>query len=101
MTQQQAHTKLVSFVRREYDNGSRCLLVITGKGLDTRAETASGARGFVMPERSKAGVLRTLVPFWLEQAETRPLVVGVQAAHRRHGGGGALYVYLKRKRARV
>jgi DNA-nicking Smr family endonuclease len=96
LTQQQAFARLIAFVRRGHENGSRLLLVITGKGSEASTERG-GARGFVMPERSKAGVLRSVVPVWLEQAETRPLVVGVQSAHPRHGGGGALYVYLRRK----
>ncbi len=75
LTQAQAHTRLVAFVRRGHEIGNRCLLVITGKG----------------------GVLRELVPRWLE--ELRAVVVGVQSAHQRHGGGGAFYVYLRRKRA--
>jgi DNA-nicking Smr family endonuclease len=95
LTQAQAHARLVAFVRRGHVMGSRCLLVITGKGSpNVRDETA---HRFVMPERSKAGVLRTLVPLWLE--ELRSFVTGVHSAHQRHGGGGALYVYLRRKRA--
>jgi DNA-nicking Smr family endonuclease len=39
-----------------------------------------------------------MVPRWLE--ELSAVVVGVQSAHRRHGGAGALYVYLRRKRGR-
>lgn len=96
MTQAQAHARLASFVRRGHEMGNRCLLVITGKGAPpSREETA---RAFVMPERSKAGVLRMLVPRWLEESDLRALVTGVQAAHQRHGGGGAFYVYLRRKR---
>lgn len=75
LTQAQAHTRLVSFVRRGHEMGNRCLLVITGKG----------------------GVLRELAPRWLD--ELRAAVTGVQSAHVRHGGGGAFYVYLRRKRA--
>jgi DNA-nicking Smr family endonuclease len=96
MTQQQAFARLLPFVRRAHDKGYRCILVITGKGLADRHDAGERSRGFVMPERSKAGVLRSQVPLWLEQAETRSIVVGIQAAHQRHGGGGALYVYLKR-----
>lgn len=98
MTQAQAHARLVSFVRRGHDIGNRCLLVITGKGSPSVREEAG--HGFVMPERSKAGVLRMLVPRWLEESDLRALVTGVQAAHQRHGGGGAFYVYLRRHRAR-
>jgi len=100
MTQAQAFTRLLSFVRRGHENGSRCLLVITGKGSEGRPGLQPRTRGFVMPERSKAGVLRSLVPFWLEQGDIRPLVVGIQEAHQKHGGSGALYVYLRRKTSR-
>jgi DNA-nicking Smr family endonuclease len=96
LTQAQAHARLAAFVRRGHEIGNRCLLVITGKGSPIAREDAG--RGFVMPEQSKAGVLRTLVPRWLEDSDLRALVTGVQAAHQRHGGGGALYVYLRRKR---
>jgi DNA-nicking Smr family endonuclease len=40
------------------------------------------------------------VPHWLNESDLRLLVVGVQSAHRRHGGSGALYVYLRRRRKR-
>lgn len=74
LTQAQAHTRLTNFVRHGHELGNRCVLVITGKG----------------------GVLRDLVPRWLE--ELRAIIVGVQKAHQKHGGGGAYYVYLRRKR---
>ena len=98
MTQAQAHARLVSFVRRAHDHEHRCVLVVTGKG-SSLAQREEGP-GFVMPEQSKAGVLKTMVPRWLEEDGLRALVVGVHAAHQRHGGAGALYVYLRRKRGR-
>ena len=100
MTQQQAFARLLPFVRRGHEKGYRCVLVVTGKGTVARAEADDRTRGFVMPERSKAGVLRSQVPLWLEQSETRSMVVGIQTAHQRHGGSGALYVYLRRKTSR-
>jgi DNA-nicking Smr family endonuclease len=96
MTQARAHDRLVSFVRRAHENGSRCILVVTGKGAPRPAREAAAA--FVMPERSHAGVLNVMVPRWLEEDALRSLVVGVQGAHQRHGGAGAIYVYLRRKR---
>ncbi len=98
MTQAQAHTRLISFVRRAHEHEYRCVLVVTGKGSPNAQRDDSA--GFVMPERSKAGVLRTMVPRWLEEEGLRALVVGVHAAHQRHGGAGAIYVYLRRKRGR-
>lgn len=98
LTQGQAHARLVSFVRRAHEHGHRCILVVTGKGAPRSArETAAG---FVMPERSNAGVLRVMVPRWLEEDALRAVVVGVQGAHQRHGGAGAIYVYLRRQRGR-
>lgn len=96
MTQAQAHDRLASFLRRAFEHELRCVLVVTGKGAPAAREPA----GFALHERSKAGVLRTMVPRWLEEAGLRPLIVGVQAAHQRHGGEGALYVYLRRQRVR-
>lgn len=77
--QDQARAALESFVRRNFEEGHRAVLVITGKGL----------RG--------DGVLRRLTPEWLAAPGLRDMVAGVSEAHRHHGGSGALYVALKRK----
>jgi len=77
--QDQARAALEGFVRRNFDEGHRAVLVITGKGL----------RG--------DGVLRRLTPEWLAAPALRDMVAGVSEAHRHHGGAGALYVALKRK----
>jgi len=38
------------------------------------------------------------VPRWLAEPELKRLTARVQPAHIRHGGGGALYVYLRKSR---
>jgi DNA-nicking Smr family endonuclease len=43
-------------------------------------------------------VLRQAVPRWLNEAPNRARILAVMPAQPRHGGGGALYVLLKRKR---
>jgi len=86
MTQHQAHGALRSFLHRSQARGHKVVLVITGKGGD--------GRGF-MDER---GVLRRVVPQWLAMADLRPLVIGYEEAHASHGGSGALYVRIRRKR---
>jgi DNA-nicking Smr family endonuclease len=80
MTQDAARAALAGFIRRSVDDGWRAVLVITGKGV------------------SGDGVLRRRVPDWLAESPIREHVAGVSEAHRRHGGEGALYVALKRKR---
>ncbi len=81
-TQAQAHAALDAFVTGCHDRGQRCVLVITGKGRVSR----------------DGGVLRAEVPRWLDQAPNRARVLAVTHAQPKHGGGGALYVLLKRKR---
>lgn len=66
------------------------VLVITGKG------AAAGRDDFTTPER---GVLRRAVPEWLTSSSFRHLVSGFDEAGRRHGGGGAIYVRVRRKSA--
>ena len=68
------------------------MLVITGKGAPREREEL----GF-MPDRD-SGVLRRNVPRWLAEAPVRGLVLGVENARTQHGGGGAYYVLLRRKR---
>jgi len=89
MTLAQAHPALNNFVRDAYHSGKRLLLVITGKGCRTSDES-------IMPERR--GVLKRQVPQWLNQPPLSPLVLQVTEASRKHGGGGAYYVYLRRQR---
>lgn len=82
ITQAQAHGALLRFLLGARERGATFVLIITGKG---------GASG--------EGVLRRQVPLWLALPEFRVLVAGFEAAHLGHGGEGALYVRLRRRRA--
>ncbi|HMO09862.1 MAG TPA: Smr/MutS family protein, partial [Paracoccaceae bacterium] len=44
------------------------------------------------------GALRRQVPHWLRLPPLAQAVLQVTEAHARHGGAGALYVYLSRRR---
>ncbi len=81
-TQQEAHDDLHHFVARAHASGKRMVLVITGKGI-------TGA---------KTGVLRENVPRWLNEPSLRRHVLAFDYAEPQHGGQGALYVLLKRKK---
>ena len=87
-TQREAHDALAHFLRAAQADGVRIALVVTGKG----------ARGTERDPFAERGVLRRLVPLWLHAPEFRNLVVGFVAAHVGHGGDGALYVRLRRRR---
>jgi DNA-nicking Smr family endonuclease len=88
LRQADAHRALRAFLHRAQGAGHKVVLVITGKG-------AAGAVSVPFEER---GVLRRVVPHWLRLPDLRPLVVGFEEAGMRHGGGGALYVRLRRAR---
>jgi len=85
-----AHRALNRFILAEYARGTRCVLVITGKGGDYRGRAIGYGDG--------RGALKRDVPRWLREPALAGAVVGIYQAHKRHGGEGALYVYLKRAR---
>jgi DNA-nicking Smr family endonuclease len=89
MTLADAHPALIRFIADAHARGLRLVLVITGKG-KLREEYA--------PMPSRLGVLRHQVPHWLNSGALRPLVLQVTEAHRTHGGSGAYYVYLRRRK---
>lgn len=80
MTQDEAYALLYAFLSRAHARGARYVLVITGKG------SSSGGDG----------ILKRMVPGWLSTPTFRPFVSSHDHAGRGHGGGGALYVRLRR-----
>ncbi len=97
MRQAGAHIALVNFVANAQAQGYRHVLVITGKGRSNASEEMM----FGEPEQfgdTERGVLRRMVPLWLGEPDLRSIVAGYSDAPSRHGGAGALYVRLRRKR---
>ena len=88
MTQNEARGALYRFIQARFARGDRTILVITGKGLKTDNDYIAA-----MSER---GVLRTMLPVWLNEPSLAPLVSGWSIAARGHGGEGAWYVRLCR-----
>ena len=80
MTQMAAHARLRQFIQNAAIQGHRTVLIITGKG-------AAGQ-----------GVLRQKVPEWLKEPPLAGLVMAIAQASGKDGGGGALYVRLRRDR---
>ena len=84
LTQAAARERLDVFIAAQSEAGRRCVLVITGKGL----------------MKEDGGILRQQVPRWLNQSPNRGRVLAFDYAQPKHGGMGALYVLLKRRRER-
>ncbi len=89
MTVPEAHPELIRFILNSSAAGLRLVLVITGKG-------KAGPDFGPIPQRY--GVLKHQVPQWLRLPPLGYAILQVTEAHLKHGGAGALYVYLRRGR---
>ncbi|MBL6077999.1 Smr/MutS family protein [Belnapia sp. T18] len=76
---QDAHAAVRRFLQEAQADGLRCVAIVTGKGSST-----------------EGGVLRRELPFWLNAAEMRPLLLG--AAHPHASNPGAVHLLLRRRR---
>lgn len=90
MSLAQAHPALSRFIIRAQAEGCRLVLVVTGKG--------KSQRDTMGPIPMPRGLLRNQVPAWLHLPPLGSLVLQVTDAHQSHGGSGAYYVYLARRR---
>lgn len=88
LTAARAEAILKIFIAQSRTEGVRLVLVITGKG-----RSAPDTDDF-MPTRK--GILRDHLPVWVHALGDA--VVKTVPAHQRHGGSGAFYLYLRRKR---
>ena len=87
--QDEAHRALNGFIAGAASAGKRCVMVITGKGLRLGDQE----------NQRQVGVLREMVPRWLNEEPNRSRILSFNHATPGDGGTGALYVLLKRKRA--
>ena len=77
----QAFSSLIHFIRDNYVNSRRCLLVIPGRGKNS-------------PEGR--GVLRDQIRIWLTRDPLKRVILAFSTARPRHGGTGALYILLRK-----
>lgn len=82
LTQAAAHARLDRFLASSQERGLRCVLVITGKGRVSE----------------EGGVLRQMVPRWLNIPPSQGRVLSMSQAQPKDGGGGALYLLLRKRR---
>jgi len=87
-TLDQAHARLDSGLMQAKAMGARLVLLVTGKARPVDAAD----RG------SRRGAIRAKVLDWLAAGPHASDIAAIRKAHRRHGGDGALYIVLKRRR---
>lgn len=93
LNERDAHHALTSFVLAASGRGVRLALVVTGKGARKSDPYAPFDMELTMRAR---GVLREMAPRWLREPPLAQLIADIRPAHVRHGGAGALYVYLRK-----
>ena len=87
-TLDQAYSRLMHGLAQARAMGARVVLIVTGKPRPVEAADRGGARG----------AIRAKIADWLAASDHASDIAAVRGAHRRHGGQGALYVVLKRRR---
>ncbi|QGP77562.1 Smr/MutS family protein [Sphingobium sp. CAP-1] len=83
-----AHAQLNQAIAQGLSRDARVLLVVTGK--PPKSATAGAA--------SRRGAIRGEIGHWLETSPYADRIASVRIAHPRHGGDGALYLILRRKK---
>lgn len=83
-----AHQRLDRALAEAVGEGVRVLLVIAGK-----SRTGGGSQ-----DRPGRGAIRAEIGHWLDISAYAAHIASVRNAHPRHGGAGAIYVILRRKK---
>ena len=89
LNREEAKRAVAIFVLSSYRAKRRLILIVTGKG---REKSDAGP----IPQRT--GILRRSLQTWLDTKPLKEVVQFVSLAHDVHGGSGAFYVYLRRKK---
>ena len=86
-----AKKKSIEFIKSNYLNGKRLLLIITGKG-------KSSTKSF-FENGTQVGIIRKSLKSWLYESDMRTKILGIVSSHINHGGEGAYYIYLKKNKS--
>ncbi|MPS67829.1 MAG: DNA mismatch repair protein MutS [Novosphingobium sp.] len=84
----QAYVRLMHGLMQAKAMGARVVLIVTGKPRPVDAADRGTARG----------AIRAKITDWLAASEHAHDIVAIRGAHRRHGGQGAIYVVLKKRK---
>ena len=88
---EKARLRVESFIKGAYEDQKRLILIITGKGVEDEEDST-------ILNYAPRGILRRALPNWLDGKPLNYLILNFTSAHFTHGGNGAYYVYLRRKK---
>lgn len=83
LTKQEAELRVRQFLVQSFNKGLRCVLVVTGRGLNSE---------------NQIPILKERLPLWLRRGPARKIVLAFSTAKPYDGGTGAIYVLLRRRR---
>ena len=89
----EAHDKLNSEVKKNYNKNKRCLLIITGKGVHKKIENDQDTNPKLYYGKIKNSIIN-----WINEDDLKKYILTYQDAGFEHGGDGALFVYLRKKK---
>jgi DNA-nicking Smr family endonuclease len=83
MTSEEARGEVDAFLRRAYQDGKRCVLIIHGRGRNSKDQVP---------------VLKSKLTSWLARGQSARRILAFTSARACDGGAGAIYVLLRRQR---
>ena len=88
-----AHEKFISEVKKNYNKNKRCLLFITGKGIHNKTENDHDKS-----QKLFYGKIKNSIINWINEYDLKKYILTYQDAGFEHGGDGAIFVYLRKKK---
>jgi len=82
-------------IKRSYKNNERCILFVTGKGLRRKKTDTHLSQN---TPKLFYGKIRSSLKQWAEKSELAKYILAVERASVEHGGDGAFYVYLRKRK---
>ena len=89
----EAREKFINEVKKNYNKNKRCLLIITGKGVHKRIENEQDTSPKLFYGKIKNSIIN-----WISEDNLKKYILTYQDAGFEHGGDGALFVYLRKKK---
>ena len=86
-----ANQAIEEFIRKSYENRISKLIIVTGKGL----HSGNDKNPYVSKD---LGILKFSIPEFIKSnLGLMSIILDIKEANREDGGGGAFYIYLKKK----
>ena len=92
-TLKEANDKFKDEVIKNYNKNKRCMLVITGKGVLNKSNRKEEDTPKLYYGKIKNSILN-----WIHDIEIKNLILTYQDAGIEHGGDGAIFIYLRKRK---